>query len=283
MFSFLLTLADICLEITLPEAWMALIGDRYSQFTLPATTRAEPHWRVRLAPGEVPRLEAPVILHRDDQSRFVVADMAGSIDPGGKSADILLANPARAAAAIDRVATYLCLITLPPLRRGLLIHAASVVRHGQGLLFAGHSGAGKTTVARLSTGHATLLGDENGIICPDGAGGYALWSTPFWGASTPPDLIRRTRQVVPLRAIFILDQKPDFELERLTPARAVLALIDSEKVSLDRPESADAWLHAAHQLLATCPCYRLGFRPTPDLWHFLDQVTAPPLEREEKQ
>ena len=43
---------------------------------------------------------------------------------------------------------------------GLLVHAASVVRNGRAFLFAGVSGAGKTTRARLAPPDATLLTDE---------------------------------------------------------------------------------------------------------------------------
>ena len=43
---------------------------------------------------------------------------------------------------------------------GLLVHAASVVRNGRAFLFAGVSGAGKTTISRLAPPDATLLTDE---------------------------------------------------------------------------------------------------------------------------
>jgi hypothetical protein len=77
---------------------------------------------------------------------------------------------------------------------------------------------------------------------------------------------------VPLRAVYVLAQTPGFELARLTPSQAVLALLDSEKVAVERPSSADAWLAAAQRLVAETPVYRLGFRPTPEVWSFLDST-----------
>jgi hypothetical protein len=43
---------------------------------------------------------------------------------------------------------------------GLLVHAASAIRNGRAFLFAGVSGAGKTTIARLAPPDVTLLTDE---------------------------------------------------------------------------------------------------------------------------
>src|SRR5213592_4448673 len=43
---------------------------------------------------------------------------------------------------------------------GMLVHAASAVRNGRAFLFAGVSGAGKTTISRLAPPDATLLTDE---------------------------------------------------------------------------------------------------------------------------
>ena len=58
---------------------------------------------------------------------------------------------------------------------GLLVHAASLVRAGRAYLFPGRSGAGKTTLARLST-DVLLLSDEVSLV-RDGR----CHGTPFWG------------------------------------------------------------------------------------------------------
>jgi hypothetical protein len=65
---------------------------------------------------------------------------------------------------------------------GLLCHGCAVVYEGRGLLFLGHSGAGKTTMARLWSAipGATILSDERVIIRRD-AGGYRLYGTPWPG------------------------------------------------------------------------------------------------------
>ena len=50
---------------------------------------------------------------------------------------------------------------------GLLVHAASVVRNGRAFVFAGVSGAGKTTIARLAPPDVTLLTDEISYLRPE--------------------------------------------------------------------------------------------------------------------
>ena len=48
---------------------------------------------------------------------------------------------------------------------GLLFHAAGIVRDGQCYLFFGHSGSGKTTVARLSSTDL-VLNDDLVVLIP---------------------------------------------------------------------------------------------------------------------
>jgi hypothetical protein len=144
-------------------------------------------------------------------------------------------------------------------------------------------------VVRLAQGHAEVLSDENVVVqasiaplAPQsggrgapppevgGLGGaWELISTPLWGFSTPPALVRRVNCRVPLAAIYTLAHTPDFQLARLSPAEAVMALLGTEKVATERAESAVAWLAVAERLVAAVPVYRLGFRPTTELWGFL--------------
>ena len=65
------------------------------------------------------------------------------------------------------------------------MHAASAVRNGRAFLFAGVSGAGKTTISRLAPPDATLLTDEISYVRRE-ADGYVAFGTPFAGELAQP-------------------------------------------------------------------------------------------------
>jgi hypothetical protein len=106
-------------------------------------------------------------------------------------------------------------------REGLLCHGCGVSYQGQGLLFLGHSGAGKTTMARLwaSVPGATILSDERVIVRKTNAG-YRLYGTPWHGEGHFAD-----PGVVPLQRIFILSHGLANRINPLTGSGAVAAVL----------------------------------------------------------
>ncbi len=260
-----LDIGGVTFGVTLPSPeWRAALADRYAAF-LAAT---EPAWQVavRWEPGLQPAGD-PWVIHEGPVTTFHIGDSAGRIDLEGRCAEARLTSVARAGRGLDRVLAYICMQALPADRAGLLLHVRCG-RGGAGLVFTGHSGAGKTTVARLAAGRGEVLVDENVIVRLEDSGAE-LCSTPFWGGSTPPAMIRRINRRVPLRAICVLEHAHRFEIERLEPAQAALALLTTEKVTAERTAGAAGWLAMVERLLAVTPVYRLGFLPTPALWDFL--------------
>jgi hypothetical protein len=264
--SLYLDVAGVTFAVELPlPGWRPALAERYSAFHGPS--RAAWHVTVACDPA-LATTDAPWIRHDGPITTFRLSDHAGRIDLAARRAEVSTRSEARAAAALDRTLTYICMQALPRKHDGLLLHAAGIVLGGVGHVFAGASGAGKTTVARLAAARGEVLTDEN-VIIRLGPGGPELFSTPFWGHSTPPEMIRRTNCRVPLAAVYVLEHAPDFRLDPLGPAEAVMALLTTEKVATERADSAAAWLAVAERLIARAPVYRLGFRPTPQLWDFL--------------
>jgi hypothetical protein len=268
--------AGITFGIDLPAAaWQAPVAERYAAFVSPAEGALAPAWHVTVAHD--PALgftDAAWVHHAGPVTTFRVSDHAGRIDLAARAAEVSAPSPARAGSALDRVMAYACMQALPRAGAGLLLHASGVVLEGAGCVFTGASGRGKTTVARLAArlaaGRAAVLSDENVILRIGAAGtGAELYSTPFWGHSTPPEMIHRVNRRAPLAAICLLEHAADFRLDRLGPAEAIMALLTTEKVATERPDSAAAWLAAAGKVIAHAPVYRLSFRPTPELWDFL--------------
>ena len=62
--------------------------------------------------------------------------------------------------------------------QGFLIHASSLIRNNKGYVFPGKSGAGKTTITRL-TPDSILLSDELSLIKKVN-GKFRAYGTPFW-------------------------------------------------------------------------------------------------------
>ncbi len=264
-----LDIAGVTFAINLPlPEWQALLAERYAAF-LSQAGGAGLAWHVRVA--QDPSLAAPGspwIRHAGPVTTFRMADQAGRFDLAARRAKMRAPSAVRAAAGLDRILAYVCMQTLPREHDGLLLHAAGVVLDGAGHVFTGASGAGKTTVARLAAGRGEVLSDEN-VIIRLGPGGAELFSTPCWGHNTPPELIHRINRCVPLAGVYILEHAPLFRLARLAPAEAVMALLTTEKVATERTESAGAWLAVAGRLVDRVPVFRLGFRPTVELWDFL--------------
>ncbi len=230
---------------------------------------AEPAWHVALTHD--PSLEdtdSPWIRHDGPVTRFRVAAYAGWMDLASREATVSAPSVARAIFAVERLLIYICMQMLPREHAALLLHAAGIVFAGEGYAFFGASGAGKSTVARLAAGHGEVLTDENVIVRP-GPEGPELLSTPFWGHSTPPEMIRCVNRRVPLRALYMLVQAQEFDLTLLSPGQAVMALLTTEKVATERIASAVAWLAVVERLVEQVPVYQLAFRPTVELWDFL--------------
>jgi hypothetical protein len=272
MTSFILTMGGLPQCVHLPAAdWLPGLLERYTDFVTEEqlTVAALPPWEVTVVEeASAEDIWARWIVHEGPVTHFQVAGFGGWIDLSSRTARIGVPSRERAASAVDRITAYVLMQALPREREALLLHATGISIEGKGHCFFGASGAGKTTVARLAAGRGELLTDENVILqlAPDGP---RLVSTPYWGHSTPPEMIRRKSRSVPLTALYELTHTPGFVLMRLGPGAAAAALLGTEKVATERVESADAWLAVAGRLVASVPVYRLGFRPTAELWDFL--------------
>ena len=261
-------IGGVVCEVHLPQPeWRAPLAERYVEFL----SEEDSAWQITLRHDPtLTDTEDDSIEYVGDVTQFRVAAYIGSIDLGFHRATVSTPGEDRAASALERVLSYICMQTLPRRGSALWLHAAGLVLNGNGYVFFGPSGAGKTTLSLLARDRAEILSDEN-IIVRCSAAGPQLLSTPFWGGSTPCDLIRRVRRTVPLRALFAMRHTPDFAVRPLSASEAVLALLATEKVATERVDSASAWLGAAAQVVQEIPVYELAFAPTLTLWSFLEQ------------
>lgn len=251
-----------------PEIPCDDLHTRYAAFLTDLPAR----WHLHLRQSDVlPGPEYDHVVNEEWITRFRVQRIAGVIDLAARQAEVLVLSPRAAASAIDRTVSYILMQILPREHDALMLHGVAIVRNGWGLAHSGRSGVGKTTTARLAAGYAEVLVDENLVVSAAGPQ-PTLFSTPFWGASTPLEMIHRVNRQAPLRALLLPEHGPDFVLEPLSLSDAILGLLTTEKVATERVSSASAWMDAAEKLVTRVPTYRLYFRPTVELWPFLDDA-----------
>lgn len=142
-------------------------------------------------------------------------------------------------------------------RRACFIHAAGVAIGGKGVLLVGHSGAGKTTAARMLQKQGEVLCDDRTIV-RRGSDGLHIHGTWSHG-----DLTDVSAGSAPLSAILFLEKthtnrlvpvKKGIETARLLAQHVVKALV-----------TADWWekiLALIEDMAREAPAYRLGFDKT---------------------
>jgi hypothetical protein len=151
-------------------------------------------------------------------------------------------------------------------RQGCYLHSAGAILDGQGLLFVGHSEAGKSTISKMLTdqdltGFQNLSGLQIEVLCddrnivrrwPEGFWVYGTWSHGEWPVVSASS--------APLRVILFLEKAPENRLQPLDDRqeiiRRLLACLITPYVT------ADWWgksLTLMEQIAREMPCYILRF------------------------
>lgn len=133
----------------------------------------------------------------------------------------------------DRDCLTLQMIWLSPLlirgmeqRGAILLHGALAERDGEGVIFAGPGGSGKTTVSGRLPPPWRSLCDDTTLVVRDENGCYRAhpwptWSRFMWGG---PGGTWNVNYSVALKAIFLLVQDKDMRVEPVGAAAATILL-----------------------------------------------------------
>jgi hypothetical protein len=103
--------------------------------------------------------------------------------------------------------------------RGVELHSCGIIDHdGRGHLFAGASGAGKTTTARLwqTSGAAASIISDDRVIVREHEGALRMYGTPWHGEAE-----LSAAAAAPLAGIYLLQQADTNELRELSAIEAV--------------------------------------------------------------
>ena len=142
-------------------------------------------------------------------------------------------------------------------RKGILTHAAGIVSNGKAFIFAGASGAGKSTFSQLlaEAKVGKLLSDER-MIVREIDGTMQAFGTPWAGTAG----IAHNGQA-PLAGIFILQHGPDNHIEKIGAGHALDKLLPMFSIPWYDPDTMPYIIAFAKRLVAKVPVYVMRFRP----------------------
>lgn len=148
---------------------------------------------------------------------------------------------------------------------GFLVHASGLVKGGRGYLFVGKSGAGKSTVARLSSKSCAVLSDDLTFALLSDAGGM-IYGTPFFGDFGTAG----TNIGAPLEAVYFLRQAPFNRTVPLSAAAAVQKLLPSVVYFGNGKAGLAAVLDTVLAFCKRIPCYNMDFINDISFWRHID-------------
>ena len=154
-------------------------------------------------------------------------------------------------------------------RGGLLLHSAAVLRANRAFVFVGSSGAGKSTVSRLSAeiGLGVLSDDINLLLPdPDREGSFVIEQVPFAGDFRDAPTVHGRHEVA---AILALRHGARHGIEPISPARGSALLAAHAPFVNSDPQRSEALLRTAASLVGRLPTNRLDFLPDAGFWDLL--------------
>jgi len=139
-------------------------------------------------------------------------------------------------------------------RQGCYLHSSAVILDGKGLVFAGHSEAGKSTMAGLLKDTAEILCDDRNIIRRQEQ------SFRVFGTWSHGDLPLVSSSSAPLAAILFLQQAAGNRLVAVKDKKTIVRRLLAYVV---RPFVTDDWwentLSLVDAMSAEVPCYTVEF------------------------
>lgn len=240
--------------------FLAMLQERYAGF-VGSPAGAEIEFDVDLVPPSFADSDADVRVTRR-LGRWLIerGDFRAEWDPASGAGWIRQsANPY----SIDGVLRIVHTLALAR-QGGFLLHSASAVRNGKAFLFAGVSGAGKTTISRLAPPDATLLTDEISYVRQQGEG-YVAFGTPFTG-----ELAKLGENVsAPIAALYLLAQGPENRIDPIAPGEAARSLLANLLFFAEDEELVQSAFHSAFEFVSRVPVSRLTFVPDARVWELI--------------
>jgi hypothetical protein len=167
----------------------------------------------------------------------------------------------------ERALRIILSFTLPRFN-GFLVHGAAVLSGGRGYVFFGQSGAGKTTLSRISAVNGKcVLTDELAAVRTT-VQGVRIFSTPFQGEFKPPVMNREAE----LSHLFEL-RKSD-RIQQASLVAAPVALLRNMMNFSRNPEDHQRLMNLALEICCRVPAGALYFTRDGNFWDHLEESYA---------
>lgn len=147
---------------------------------------------------------------------------------------------------------------------GIILHACGVLDKGQGRLFVGVSGAGKSTIAELWKKTDAILLSDDRIIVRRINGRFWMFGTPWHG-----DAHISSPEGAPLERLYFLQHYHENRVLPLSVTEAATRLLVRCFPPFHDPAGMAHALELVGQLATEIPCYELGFVPDKSVIDFI--------------
>jgi hypothetical protein len=199
-------------------------------------------------------------------------------EPGCDAVDVLLRVPEASNPPAGWSERELLLVEVLPLpvvvllaeRRRLFLHSCAVALEGEGILFSGVSGSGKSTMAKLwrdfGPPTSSVIDDEH-ILARVGSESTVLYGAP-WTRGELAATFSRT----PLKSIFFLVHGSQNRCERLSSGEAFAELLSQVFMPFWGREHLELTMQSCADLLRGVDCYRLHVVPDREIVTLVQDV-----------
>lgn len=172
------------------------------------------------------------------------------------------AGPAMAP-ALNYPLSHILTICLMARGRGLMMHASGIDCDGEGYLFAGNSGHGKSTMARLWHGKGDVLNDDR-IVLRRRNGQFWIHGTPWHG-----DYHEFSPHAVPLKKCFSLSHGTANHAVPLSGVETCSRLLTRSFPPFWDSDGMAFTLEFIAELVGHVSCYDLAFVPNSKVVDFV--------------
>ena len=175
--------------------------------------------------------------------------------------DLRIDNPGKSFDPMEYPLDGLILYYLTVISGDIMIHGSGVNYKGNGYLFSGISGKGKTTMAKLWDNHGAEIIHDDRLIIRKTTTGYSMYNTPVYRNDEP----RKSD----ISTIFLIGHGAENEIIPVRGASAIsMVMANCIQHNWD-PGIIKGLIETISQICATIPVYQLLFKPDSSIIEYL--------------